>query len=288
MPKTYNKELSKLSLTKKIISFLPSFARFRIAKALYNYESANINGIDLVAPLQNEGMVAFINTKDIIGWKIFFFGEYETQTNLILKKYIKDDDIVIEAGANMGSETLLISKMLTKGHIYCFEPNPYVFNRLKINISINELANVDAYDCALGESDKQISFNIYPTNFCNAGMSSKYMETSNTNKITVTQKTLDSFVKENNIGKVDFIKMDIQGSEMDMINGAAATIAAFKPIIFTEACEPYNNVNQLYEKITQYGYNVYLIGENKMEPIRSAGEVKEGNWLAIFGKKNQD
>lgn len=281
MPGNYYNELNRLTRAKKIISLLPQRVRFRAAKALYDYESPAIHGIDLVAPMQEDGVVCFINTKDLIGWKIFFFGAYETGTNNILAKYIKPTDVVIEAGANMGSETVLIGKMLKGGHLYAFEPNPYTFERLKINISINELANVSAHDVALGESNGGIQFNIYPKDFCNSGMSSKYMETSKTRKIDVVQKTLDTFVAESGIAKVDFIKMDIQGAEMDMIVGASGIISQFKPTIFTEACEPYNDTKQLYEKLKGFGYNIYLIGDNDTTLMSTINEMKDGNWLCL-------
>ncbi len=285
MAVSFQNELSRLSRTKKIISVLPQALRFRTAKALYNYESVKIKGIDIVAPLQDDGLVCMVNTKDIIGWKIFFFGEYENDTNKILELYLKQDDIVLEAGANIGSETLLISKILNKGTIYCFEPNPYSFERLKINISINELKNVYAYDYALGEADNEIKFHIYPKGFCNSGMSSKYMETSITHEITVIQKTVDTFVHENNITKLDFIKMDIQGAEIDLLNGASETLKRFKPTIFTEACEPYNDTKQLYEILVSLGYDVFLIKNLTTEKFNSVNEVRDGNWLAI-SKKN--
>ena len=282
MPNKYFKELSILTRTKRIISALPGRLRFRVAKALYDYESTYVHGIDIVAPLGNDNLSCFINTKDLIGWKIFFFGEYESDTNKVLSKYMKPGYTVIEAGANIGSETLLISKQLKHGHIYAFEPNPYTYERLKINVSINELDNVSTYDYALGESNCNIQFNIYPKDFCNSGMSSKYMETSKTKKIDVVQKTLDTFVVENNIPKVDFIKMDIQGAEMDMIMGAADTITKFKPIIFTEAYQVYNDTFRLYEKLKKFGYNIYLIEENGTASALQQQDINDGNWLAIY------
>lgn len=264
---------------------LPERVRFRVAKKMYNYESPAIHGIDLVAPLQDDGAVCFINTKDLIGWKIFFFGEYEASTNRTLAKYIKDTDIVIEAGANLGSETILISRQLKKGHLYSFEPNPYTFDRLKINKTINELTNVDVFDDALGEKDGTIHFNIYPKEFCNPGMSSKYMETSNTRKISVNQKTLDSFVKEQNIARVDFIKMDIQGAEMDLILGSHETISKYKPTIFTEAFDLYNDTKKLFGKLKDYGYSIYFIDEDTIKPMPNEAAILEGNWLCIYEKK---
>lgn len=279
-------ELSTLSRTKKIISLLPQRARLRVAKTMYDYESSAINGIDIVAPLQNDGLVCFINTKDLIGWKIFLFGEYESGTNKALAKYIKKDDIVIEAGANLGSETLLISRMVgEKGHIYGFEPNPYTYNRLSFNVAINQLKNANVYDLAIGEADKEISFNIYPKGFCNPGMSSKYVETSITEKITVKQMTLDSFVKANNVPRVDFIKMDIQGAEMDLLVGAASILAKYKPTIFTEALQEYNDVKELYKILDGYGYTVSLIEENGLVPMTNITEARDGNWLAVNKEK---
>jgi len=284
MSVSYHKELKTLSRAKSVISLLPGKAQFRVAKSLYDYESKDIHGIDLVAPLQNDGLVCFINTKDIIGWKIFFFGEYESGTNKILSKYIKKDDIVIEAGANLGSETLLISKLVGNGHVYAFEPNPYTFKRLEINVSINDLTNVSCYDVALGEKNGEINFHIYPKEFCNPGMSSKYMETVNTIKINVVQKTLDSFVKEQNMSKVDFVKMDIQGAEMDLVLGASETLSLHKPTIFTEAYALYNDTKQLYEKLQSYGYSIYLIGEDDKKLMATVAEVADGNWLAVYNK----
>ena len=281
MSVTFYKELSTLSRAKKLISLLPGRLQLRIAKSLYNYESPAVHGIDLVVPLQNDGLVCFINTKDLIGWKIFFLGEYEKGTNKVLAKYIKKGDVVIEAGANLGSETLLMSKLVGNGMVYGFEPNPYTFERLSINVAINSLTNVKVFDVAMGESDGNISFNIYPKGFCNPGMSSKYMETSITQKITVVQKTLDSFIKEQNINKVDFLKMDIQGAEMDLLIGAAETIKKNKPTIFLEALALYNDTKALYRKFKEYGYNVYLIGEENIEPMRSETDVKDGNWLVM-------
>lgn len=246
----------------------------------YDYQSPRVRGVDLVVPMNEEGLVCFVNSKDLIGWKILFFGSYEQETNAILKKYVRDTDIVVEAGANIGSESVLLSRYAAHGHVYCFEPNPYSFERLEINIRINELKNVSAFETALGEKDDSIRFHIYPKSFYNSGMSSKYMDTQDTREITVKQSTLDTFVQDQDLERVDFIKMDIQGAEMDLILGAAETIRKFRPKIFTEACEPYNDTKKLFEKLSSMGYRVSLISGSGLTTFRSAADVKDGNWLA--------
>jgi len=281
MPVSFYNELRTLSRVKKIVSLLPRRLQFRVAKALYDYESPRVVGINIVVPLQDDGLVCFINTKDLIGWKIFFTGEYEAATNKVLAQYVKKNDVVIEAGANLGSETLLLSKLVGNGTVYGFEPNPHTFERLGMNVSINNLANVKIFDCALGEKNGNIDFNIYPKDFCNPGMSSKYMETAITQKITVAQKTIDSFVAENRVEKVDFLKMDIQGAEMDLLMGAANTIGKHHPTIFLEALAIYNDTNALYQKLQDYGYNVNLIGDESLSLMGSSTAVQDGNWLAL-------
>lgn len=264
---------------------LPQRARLRVAKRLYNYESPEVLGIDMVAPLKGDGLVCFINTKDLIGWKIFFFGEYEGGTNRALERYVRPGDVVIEAGANMGSETVLLSRMVgDAGHVYGFEPNPYTYERLSMNVAINELKNVSIYDLAIGEKDGEVSFNIYPKGFCNPGMSSKYMSTPQTKKITVPQRTLDSFVAEKGISRVNFLKMDIQGAEMDLLNGADGLLERDRPTIFMEALREYNDITQLYNRMKKYGYKIYLIDDEKLEHMSDVAAVRDGNWLATCNK----
>jgi len=278
----FSQELTRLSLTKRIVSLIPAQLKFRTAKFLYNYQSSKVNGIDIIVPYlshYNYLLNFSLNTKELIGWNIFFFGEYEPLTNKILKFCLKEGDIVIEAGANNGSETLLISKLIGRGIVYGFEPIPHVFQRLKTNIEINDLqGNVKIVDFALGEEDKTVQFNVFPKDFPNQGMSSKYLELSN--KINIQQKKLDSWVKEENLARIDFIKMDIQGAELDLLLGAEESILKFKPIIFTEADNELNMTKNLYNHLDKLGYSVYLINKEELKSLNESN-LKDGNWLAI-------
>ena len=262
---------------------MPKRLRYRLARILYNYESHSTHGIELVVPLLGDGLACSINTKDIIGWCIFFFGEYEKGTNHVLAEYVKKGHVVLELGANLGSETLIVSRLVgSEGHVYGFEPNPYTFKRLQRNIEINGISNVDIYELAIGENNTEIYFNIYPENSSNPGMSSKYVENPCTKKINVKQVTIDSFMQQHNITKLDFLKLDIQGAEIDALNGARNTIAKYRPIIFAEAYSEeqvaHNHTQQMYDMLMAYGYKIFLIEDNNLISLAS-GPV-DGNWLA--------
>lgn len=280
---SYTNELIRASNLRRIGKFFPSRGKYRIIKFLYNYQSSSIQGIDICVPYLPEYNFRFlVNTKDIIGWKIFFFGEYEESTNQLLRKFVRPGDHILEAGANNGSETLLLSRLAGEGKVYAFEPIPHVFNRLKFNVEINGLGkNIVLSQIALGEENKTVYFNIFPLNYANQGMSSKYGNNQMTTKIEVEQVTLDSWVERNNIPKIDFLKMDIQGAEIDLIKGGKNSLQKFKPVVFTEAAESWLDIKVLYRLLKELNYKVYFIGEKKYNLMESESNIRSGNWLAV-------
>ena len=285
---SFSTELLKISIIKKLSSLFPDKGKFRLIKLLYDYQSKNVRGINIVVPYLKEYNFRFLlNTKDIIGWKIFFFGEYEKSTNDLLRRFIKPGHYVIEAGANNGSETLLLSKLVQEGKVYAFEPVSHIYDRLEFNIKLNGLdGKIYRSMLALGDENKKIQFNIFPLDFENQGMSSKYGNNKLTSKIDVQQITLDTWVRENNIPKIDFLKMDIQGAEIDLIKGAKESIAKFKPLIFTEAADSWLNISTLFQLLKEMKYSIYLIEDKKFTLIKPEVEVKGGNWLAVPENSN--
>lgn len=270
-----NTELSRLTIGKMILPFVPARLRQRIAAAIYNHRSKAIKGIDIV--VECPGYKLMVNTKDLIGWNMFFFSEYERSTNNVLKQFVHSGDVVIEAGANIGTETLLLSNIVgDKGRIYAFEPNKDVFDRLNCNVHfVNKSRNIECKELALGEENGIIHFNVYPDNFYNSGMSSKYHGA--TDVVDVQQVTLDSFIDSEHIDRIDFIKMDVQGAELDVLTGAQKTLERYRPCIFLEADE---HQAELFESLSRSGYLVNVIRETRLEPLQKA-TAEWTNWLAI-------
>ncbi|GAA4462513.1 hypothetical protein GCM10023093_09260 [Nemorincola caseinilytica] len=279
----YERELQKLMRAKKILSLLPRRLRPRAAMLLYDYKRPDLAGIDITVPLQHMDLQCRINTKDLIGWELFFFGAYEPTTDHVLIQHVKTGDVVLEAGCHVGTETLLLAKLVgDEGHVYGFEPHPHSYSMLCDNIALNGLANVTAHNAAVGEASGDVRFNIFPQGHHNPGRSGRSVITDETREIVVQQYTIDAFVAENGIKRVDLLKMDIQGSEPDALKGAAATIATHRPMIYTEAIQKYADTGALYEAITAYGYTIYLARDKALMPIRSAAEVQNGNWLCRY------
>lgn len=288
-------ELLRLAISSLIVKWLPQKIKYRAANILYPFNSAKSRGVDLTVEYlpKKYGLKFHLNTHEYIGWNIFFLGSYEPDTNAILAEFIKPGMIVIEAGANHGSETVIIASLVgINGKVFAFEPIPKIIDKLLINININKLNKIIKVESlALGESNKNIVFHIPYDNESNQGVSSKYKFGSKSDTLVVQQVKLDSWIQENHISKIDFIKMDIQGSEYDLMLGASECLAKFNPIVYLEADEIQTqngstSLESLYNILKTHSYDVFSVRKGERVAL-TPQNLESGNWLAIPSKKNE-
>ena len=128
---------------------------------------------------------------------------------------VKNDAVVFDIGAFKGDTAYLFSKKCSnKARIYAFEPDE---NNYKVLLKIKDkykLNNVIASNILFSNSETEINF-----------------LSMDLNRPAVKMKptTIDKFVEENNIEKIDYIKMDVEGAEKNILEGAIKTIKKFKP-----------------------------------------------------------
>jgi len=176
------------------------------------------------------------------------------------------DPVIFDVGANIGTFSIWFSKIFQSGRIYSFEPQKQIFYQLCGNISLNNLYNIDAYNIGLGSKNDYITIKE-PDYFSNHdyGVFSLIEE-----KITTTQRdvtveiiTLDNFVKINHIKKLDLLKIDAEGMDLDVLKGATQSIENFFPVIFIEHCDNRtSNLENLKNFLKQYDYYFDVLGNN--------------------------
>ena len=168
-------------------------------------------------------------TFTVSGWKI------KSKIELIydtwgFRQYIYNEqckpvigDVVISGGAYYGETSIWFSEMVgDRGRIYAFEPMAESYMGLVENIKINNIKNIVPINAPLWSDLEDISFryNDYGSNF-----HTSENESSNSMRST----TIDQFVCKNTLDRVDFIKLDVEGSEFKVLTGAENTIKKFKP-----------------------------------------------------------
>lgn len=155
---------------------------------------------------------------------IYFQGRFETGTSQLLKSLLRATDIVFDIGANIGWYTVLCARIATQGRCHAFEPSPAAFGRLKKNCELNGL-NLRLNNVALADTEGTAT--LYSFKSLGLGFSSlSPLGRTDYSSATVRLTTLDGYVRENGIKKVDLIKMDVEGAEMSVLAGAEAVLRA--------------------------------------------------------------
>jgi len=194
------------------------------------------------------------NKNDVyIGKSIEEYGEFSSLESDLFKEFCKSGDIVIEVGSNIGTHTQLLSKLVQKdGLVFAFEPQRLVYQTLCANLALNSITNVFAYNEAVSNDFGKI---LVPelefsqrNNF--GGISLNNIKDG----ILVNQIKLDQF--KNSINRLNFLKIDVEGMEIDVLNGAKELIDKFSPIIYLEN-DRKEKSKELIELLWSMGYKIY-------------------------------
>lgn len=153
-------------------------------------------------PLEIEVFIAF-----------YIFGLKQYDVKNIFE--VKDDATIFDIGAWKGDTAYFFSKKCSaNAKIYAFEPDNYAYETLEKVKNKYKLNNVITKNILFSNAEKEIDF---------------VSMIKNTPPVKKNAITIDKFVEENNIEKIDYIKMDVEGEEKNILEGALKTIKKFKP-----------------------------------------------------------
>ena len=177
-------------------------------------------------------------SRNINGFKVrfiprfmrYFSSNYEKENYDYLKKQIKQRDHVIDIGAHIGLFSVVCSQLVGKeGKVICFEPTPGTFKLLQQTLELNHCENVIPVQAAVSSKDGEATFYISTEN---EGNNSNSLVGNNTLQkmegYRVKLKTIDSVVAEYKINP-SLIKIDVEGAELDTLQGGLKTFLSLKP-----------------------------------------------------------
>lgn len=209
---------------------------------------------------------------------------------LFLNEIVKEGWTCLDIGASYGLYSKKLSKLVgSGGSVYSFEPQPYPFSGLIELINDYSLNNVKALNIALtnNDLDSELKMRIPSKN----GISISGMGLISTglqhdlqndfyekNEISIVSKTFDSIISEHKIEKINFMKIDVEGYEIHVLNGALKTISINKPILQIEIAFNYHvndSFNQVNNLLSSYGYKPFILNQGKLELLHKP-EVVSG------------
>lgn len=215
-----------------------------------------------------EGFKIKLNyTKDVD--RFFYWGQFEYNNLELFKKVLTNDSVVFDIGANIGIYTLIASACTTSGgHVHSFEPADAAYDRLCQNIELNKFRNVTANKLGMADKSGILNFYVCEDDAYNSLGTKPMTAVKKIEKINVT--CIDDYCSKNNIGKIDIIKIDTEGADYLVLNGAKRTLnSSNKPILFCEYNVPteggfqYTN-KDFYQFLIEAGYKVFFFEGSKL------------------------
>ncbi len=208
-------------------------------------------------------------------------GIYEERETSLFKELLKPGMVVVDIGANIGHYTLIAARLVgDSGRVYSFEPDPHNYELLCRNIELNGLRNVTAVNKAVSSENGSLTLYLDKYNLGGHSLSADNV-LIDAGAVEVETTTLEAFLDEVGDDRVDVIKMDTQGAEGLIIEGARRLLEDNDPKILMELW-PFGLRNAGYDPATlvvnleRLGFSFKVIYKSGEEPEASdAGGVIE-------------
>ena len=229
---------------------------------------------------------------DVMGRHVRLRDGFEEGEQNFLLRFLCRGMVVMDIGAHQGLYTLLASKRVgPTGQVIAFEPSPRELRRLRWNLLLNRCRNVRLEPLALSSSEgvADLFICLGQETGCNSLRRPAVSEPTKPIRVRVT--TLDNYFQSTNIGHIDFVKLDVEGAEKEVLK-SATTLLTHKPrpIIMGELAdvrtEPwgYRSV-EIYEYLAARGYRWFsMTPEGRLRSCQRKEHFHE-NLLAVPDEK---
>ena len=203
--------------------------------------------------------------------KDIFVEHFEANERTFVCRYLRAGDIFVDVGANIGLFTVIGAKIVgSTGKVYAFEPSAVTYGRLTQNVRLNRLRNVECLQLALSDQDETRTMTTAPDGFAAWNSLAHPSAGSRFVPEEIQCRKWDTFAAQTSLmGKVVLIKIDIEGWEFYMLNGAQATLiqpdAPDLLVEFTEVNTKAAGVTgvEVYELLITFGYQLYRIDSTR-------------------------
>lgn len=226
------------------------------------------------------------NTGYGVGFQLFNTGEYDAQeislAKYILHRRLRDypgNVVAVDGGANIGVHTIEWAKMLGQsGQVLAIEAQESIFYMLAGNVALNNCFNVKLLNAAIGEEDGELEVPA-PNYFAPGTFGSLEMRQHDGSEdigqaMRATKMVAMIALDTLNMDRLDFLKLDVEGMEMEALQGAWKTINKCKPVMLIECIKVAQE--KLRDELQSIGYDVYRFGGNFLavhESDKMAGDV---------------
>jgi FkbM family methyltransferase len=213
-------------------------------------------------------------------------GVYEPHLMRVIDEYIKPEMTVLDIGANVGAVSLALAQRVAPGGaVHAFEPARQLFDRLCRNCDLNPALapSIHAHNLALGAARGELFWLESSAGPGNGRLIDH--EAAGAQRVPVT--TLDQWRQSSGMERIDFIKMDVERMELDVVRGGLVTLKRLQPVVLFETLpcggrsELEHRTRELLELLRECGYDLYNIHRRRRTPIAAGDRPTAHETLAL-------
>jgi len=218
------------------------------------------------------GKMMFLETDVYIGRSLDLYGEYCENEQKVWKQIIRPGMTAIDVGANIGAHTIFLSKAVgSLGVVFAVEPQRQLYQMLNGNLALNGITNTYVMHGALGRQSGTIAVPAidYSQHGNFGGLS---LGGAGKDRVPIT--TIDRIAPD----ALHFVKIDVEGMEAEVIDGAEDSLRKYKPVLYVENDREAKS-EELIEKLMVADYRLFWHISPLFNPENFFGTVDN-----IFGK----
>lgn len=256
------------SLLRLILRLYPfERGKFRILSSIFLPHLAPRPGSPSVTSL-SYGLRMKIDPSEFLQAHLYLFGSYELPTIRHIRSYLTPGTVCIDVGAQMGYLSLAMATSAQRQTVvHAFEPEDQNAARFLENMALNSITNVQLHREAV--SNVEGTLQLFLSKTANAGThSTLYNERTVTEEsIQIPAITLDAFVRKHGLQRLDLIKVDVEGAEFEVLQGADHVLRTLRPRVILELCDTLQierglSSRQIKEFMVERGYSPYTIADD--------------------------
>ena len=268
-----------------LINHRKTFGISKTIKAAYLYHIILIKRIFLRNKEEKivvNGYEMYVNPNDKgISEELAMFKIHEPLNTKFLSEQLQEGMICLDIGANLGYFTFLESLKIGKtGRVISVEPAPSTFELFEKNIKLQKHQNISSYNFAF--SDKESTVDFFISNSSNWSRIIAEKDTYHGDKgdiIKIKCRTIDNFIKELELKKLDLIRVDLEGYEFEIFEGAQKTLSELKPMLQIEVHRDFMGIKKsliFLKNMKDLGYEIiyYIPRGVDMPIVASIKDVK--------------
>lgn len=236
----------------------------------------------LISPIVKDDIQYYINTD--IGRKLYLTGDFEKQELELCNQFINENSTIIDIGANIGIHSVYFSKIAKNGKVLSIEPQVTIYPILLNNI--DRYQNIIPLNIAIDSKLKISEFYITSDNAY-----SSLKDTKRKKILSIKQVVTFPFDLINNLfDKVDFIKIDVEGFEKNVLSSMIELINRDKPTLFVEIYQGENSNNDpegTVKMLLEFGYKAYVVNNKNQLEVYVEHHDSKYNYFFIY-EENDD